>query len=75
MGMDQAFGGASFGHTGYTGVLLWIDPATHGYLIVLTSRLHPDGRGDAKPLRQDLGPLAAALIADALPPAGNAVRP
>ena len=62
MGMDQAFGGDSFGHTGYTGVLIWIDPATHGYLIVLTSRLHPDGAGDAKPLRQDLGPLAAALI-------------
>lgn len=61
-GMDQAFGSRSFGHTGYTGCLLWIDPVTRGYLVVMTSRLHPDGRGDVKPLRQDLGPLAAALV-------------
>ena len=69
MGMDQAFGATSFGHTGYTGCLLWIDPGTQGYLIVLTNRLHPDGHGDARPLREDLGPLAAALIRASLAPA------
>ena len=73
MGMDQAFGPGSFGHTGYTGCLLWIDPATQGYLIVLTNRLHPDGHGDAQPLREDLGPLAAALIRASLSnPGGHA---
>ena len=61
VGMDQAFGPASYGHTGYTGCLLWIDPGTRSFLIILTSRLHPDGRGDVKPLRQDLGHLVGAL--------------
>jgi CubicO group peptidase (beta-lactamase class C family) len=54
VGMDEAFGPSSFGHTGYTGCLLWIDPPTNRFLIVLTSRLHPDGQGDVKPLRLEL---------------------
>lgn len=54
VGMDEAFGPSSFGHTGYTGCLLWIDPPTNRFLIVLTNRLHPDGQGDAKPLRLEL---------------------
>ncbi len=60
-GMDQAFGPSSYGHTGYTGCLIWIDPATRSFLIVLASRLHPDGHGDVKPLRRDLGPWAAMI--------------
>ncbi len=59
-GMAQAFGPGSFGHTGYTGTSLWIDPHTGIYLIVLTSRLYPDDRGDVQPLRRDL---AAAVTA------------
>jgi CubicO group peptidase (beta-lactamase class C family) len=62
LGLDQWFGPASFGHTGYTGCLMWIDPATQSYLIVLTSRLHPDGAGDVKALRQDLGRVVGSLI-------------
>lgn len=31
----------SFGHTGWTGTSLWIDPVTQTYLIILTSRTHP----------------------------------
>jgi CubicO group peptidase (beta-lactamase class C family) len=61
VGMDQAFGPDSYGHTGYTGCLLWVDPDTQSYLIILTSRLHPDGHGDVKPLRRDLGRLIGAL--------------
>lgn len=61
VGLDQAFGPSSYGHTGYTGCMIWIDPAAQSYLIVLTSRLHPDGSGDVKPLRQDLGRLVGAL--------------
>jgi uncharacterized protein YbbC (DUF1343 family)/CubicO group peptidase (beta-lactamase class C family) len=32
----------SFGHTGYTGTSLWIDPATRSYVVLLTNRVHPD---------------------------------
>jgi CubicO group peptidase (beta-lactamase class C family) len=31
----------SYGHTGYTGTSLWIDPVTQTYIIILTSRTHP----------------------------------
>jgi uncharacterized protein YbbC (DUF1343 family)/CubicO group peptidase (beta-lactamase class C family) len=51
MNLDVEFGPAAYGHTGYTGTMLWIDPLTQTSLIVLSSRLYPDDRGDAKPLR------------------------
>jgi CubicO group peptidase (beta-lactamase class C family) len=56
-GMDIAFGPGAFGHTGYTGSLLWIDPATRSFLIILTSRLYPNDRGDVMPLRRTLARL------------------
>lgn len=68
VGMDQAFGPTSYGHTGHTGCLLWIDPDTQSYLIILTSRLHPDGHGDGRSLRKDLGQLVGALTKSLQPP-------
>lgn len=38
-------------HLGYTGTGLWIDLVTRRFVIVLTSRLYPDEKGDAMPLR------------------------
>ncbi len=60
------FGPTSFGHTGFTGTSLWIDPETQTFVVILTSRLHPDGRG-ASPseLRFAVATLAAAAITDA----------
>ena len=37
----------SFGHTGWTGTSLWIDPATKTWIVILTNRVHPDGKGNA----------------------------
>ena len=59
-GMAQAFGPGSFGHTGYTGTSVWIDPHAGIYLIVLSSRLYPDDHGDAQPLRRDVASAVAA---------------
>lgn len=42
----------SYGHTGYTGTMLWIDPVSQLYVIVLTNRVYPNGKGDARPLRK-----------------------
>jgi len=50
----------SFGHTGFTGTSIWIDPSTRGYVIFLSSRLHPDGKGDVTPLRSRVATVAAA---------------
>jgi CubicO group peptidase (beta-lactamase class C family) len=61
-GMDVAFGPSAYGHTGYTGCSLWIDPSSGGFLILLTSRLHPDGHGDVKPLRHELARLVAEVV-------------
>ena len=33
----------SFGHTGFTGTSLWIDPVTQTYIVVLTNAVHPHG--------------------------------
>ncbi len=52
----------SYGHLGYTGTALWIDPVSKVYVIVLTNRVHPDGNGDVKALRADI----KALVADAI---------
>jgi CubicO group peptidase (beta-lactamase class C family) len=61
----ELFGPTSFGHTGFTGTSLWIDPETETFVILLTSRLHPDGK-KASPvrLRSTIATIAAAAIAD-----------
>ena len=37
----------AFGHTGYTGTSLWIDPERDVYVVLLTNRVHPDASNDA----------------------------
>ena len=60
------FGRTSFGHTGFTGTTLWVDPETQTFVIVLTSRLHPDGKASSPTaLRALVATLAAAAIVDA----------
>ncbi|HVO66430.1 MAG TPA: exo-beta-N-acetylmuramidase NamZ domain-containing protein [Syntrophales bacterium] len=44
----------SYGHLGYTGTALWIDPVTETYIIVLTNRVHPAGGGDVIALRTEI---------------------
>ncbi|HSR50397.1 MAG TPA: serine hydrolase domain-containing protein [Acidobacteriota bacterium] len=52
----------SFGHTGFTGTSLWIDPKTQTSVILLTSRLHPDGRGSVVSLRKKVASVVAASL-------------
>ena len=37
----------SYGHTGFTGTSLWIDPSTQTYIILLTNAVHPRGHNSA----------------------------
>ncbi len=60
---NASFPAGSFGHTGYTGASIWIEPRSQTFLIILTNRLHPDGKGQVKTLRAK----TAALVAAALP--------
>ena len=56
------FGPGSFGHTGFTGTSLWLDPSTHTAVIFLSSRVHPDGGGNVTALRGRVATLAAAAV-------------
>jgi uncharacterized protein YbbC (DUF1343 family)/CubicO group peptidase (beta-lactamase class C family) len=48
----------SFGHTGFTGTMFWIDPASKTFYIFLSNRVHPNGKGSVTALQRDLGTLA-----------------
>ncbi len=52
----------SYGHTGFTGTSLWLDPASGSYVIFLSNRVHPDGKGDVTPLRARVATIAAAAL-------------
>ena len=54
--------GTSYGHTGFTGTSLWLDPSTQTFVLFLSNRVHPDGKGDTGPLRRTLGTLAAEAV-------------
>lgn len=55
----------SFGHTGFTGTSLWIDPASRMFVVFLSNRVHPDGKGDVGPLRGRVASIVAGAITDA----------
>jgi CubicO group peptidase (beta-lactamase class C family) len=42
----RAFSPHSFGHLGYTGVSLWVDPEKKLFVILLTNRVHPTAAND-----------------------------
>lgn len=52
----------SFGHTGFTGTSIWIDPSTKSYVILLTNSVHPDGHGSVVALRTKVATIAAASL-------------
>jgi CubicO group peptidase (beta-lactamase class C family) len=52
----------SYGHTGWTGTSLWIDPFSKTFVIFLSNRNHPTEAGSVIALRHQLGTLAAEAI-------------
>ena len=52
----------SFGHGGFTGTALWIDPETRLFVIFLSNRVHPNGKGAVNPLAGHIGTIAADSI-------------
>ncbi len=67
-GYSRARGGhfppGSYGHTGFTGVALWIDPFSRTFFILLSNRVHPDGSGNVLELYRTVGTLAAEAVTD-----------
>ncbi|MCU0239138.1 MAG: DUF1343 domain-containing protein, partial [Pyrinomonadaceae bacterium] len=54
----------SFGHTGFTGTGIWIDPTSQTFVVFMSNRVHPDGKGDVASLRARVSTLAASAILD-----------
>jgi len=44
-----------YGHTGFTGGMMWIDPSSNTFYVFLSNRVHPDGKGDVLALQRALG--------------------
>jgi uncharacterized protein YbbC (DUF1343 family)/CubicO group peptidase (beta-lactamase class C family) len=58
----------SFGHTGFTGTSLWIDPATQTYIVLLTNAVHISAlpgneKGSAVSLRTKVATVVAGALA------------
>jgi len=56
------FGPRSYGHSGYTGTSIWIDPETRTAAVFLTNRVHPDDKGDIIAMRSKVANVVAAAI-------------
>ncbi|MGA2848707.1 MAG: serine hydrolase [Terracidiphilus sp.] len=52
----------SFGHTGFTGTSLWIDPASDSYIVLLTNSVHPNGPKSIIDLRGKVADAAAIAL-------------
>jgi uncharacterized protein YbbC (DUF1343 family)/CubicO group peptidase (beta-lactamase class C family) len=52
----------SYGHTGFTGTSLWIDPTTKTYIVILTNAVHPKGKGTAVALRTKVATSVTAAL-------------
>ncbi len=52
-----------YGHTGFTGTSLWIDPATKTYIVLMTNAVHIKDKGSAVSLRTRVGTAVAAALA------------
>jgi uncharacterized protein YbbC (DUF1343 family)/CubicO group peptidase (beta-lactamase class C family) len=64
----------SFGHTGYTGTSIWIDPATGVFVIFLSNRVHPDGTGDVTPVRARVATIVASSLISVAPDVRQQLR-
>ncbi|HTU32429.1 MAG TPA: exo-beta-N-acetylmuramidase NamZ domain-containing protein [Candidatus Acidoferrum sp.] len=59
----ELFPVGSFGHTGFTGTSIWIDPFSNTFVIILTNAVHAGAHGNVIPLRAKIATLVAAAYA------------
>ena len=59
-----SFSPRAFGHGGFTGTGLWIDPELDLFVIFLSNRVHPDGKGMVNPLIGRIGTVVGQSVRD-----------
>lgn len=63
----RGYGARAYGHLGFTGTSLWMDPDLDLFVLVLSNRVHPDGTGNVGPLLQQIDEIAIDARGRALP--------
>ncbi|MCB1234221.1 MAG: DUF1343 domain-containing protein [Verrucomicrobiae bacterium] len=58
----EVFPVGGFGHTGWTGTSVWVDPGSETVVVLMTNRNHPSEAGSIKNLRVEVGTLAAEAV-------------
>jgi len=54
--------GTSFGHTGFTGTSIWVDPGSETFVILLANSVHPRVRPAISSLRSKIATAVAAAV-------------
>jgi len=63
------------GHGGYTGTSLWVDPEQNLFVIFLSNRVHPDGKGSINALAGAIATLAGSTLGRAVSEPPSAAGP
>jgi CubicO group peptidase (beta-lactamase class C family) len=63
----ENFSPRAFGHGGFTGTTLWIDPELDLCVLFLSNRVHPKGKGLVNPLAGKIGTIAAEAVRKVAP--------
>jgi uncharacterized protein YbbC (DUF1343 family)/CubicO group peptidase (beta-lactamase class C family) len=58
----EVFPIGSFGHTGFTGTSLWMDPNSNTFVVILANSVHPRGASPISPLREAVASAAARAL-------------
>ncbi len=69
----ELFPVGSFGHTGWTGTDIWMDPWSDSYIIFLSNRNYPDRRPNTIPLEARLATAAAQALDVQIPESGREI--
>jgi CubicO group peptidase (beta-lactamase class C family) len=69
----------SFGHTGYTGTSVWMDPSSESFVVLLTNRVHPvdtevSGASGISSIRRQVATIVAQSILKAPKPSSAGLR-
>ena len=55
----------SYGHSGYTGTLAWVDPAEELVFVFLSNRVHPN-QGNYKLISENIRTVVQQVVYDAI---------
>ncbi|MHB1935228.1 MAG: serine hydrolase [Acidobacteriaceae bacterium] len=69
----ELFPVGSFGHTGFTGTDIWMDPWSDTYVILLSNRVHPNGGVNTVPLEGKIANAAAEALDIQVPESGREI--